>query len=591
LADQKLVKLLVLEKETNGTIVSYNGQFSPEAASDIVKSNLVSRIEPFTKTEAFQRMVIKSPFWGTERISSCDDKTNFTNNDASNKYVYKVPSSEGEGVYIYVVEGNFMNNDIEPERLMWGGTLKVKLGSVLASTVEIDPIKNPNKLPKLDPEAHRDPASIRAPEITNDRIEPFADFTGSHEEAHGTYASNIAAGKTFGAAPKATVVPIVRISGPAVNGGLKLAFESILKHHKSVSNKFEKNPIAIVSLSQGGNIETNVNYYEALESIIAKGILVVCAAGNDEQETTSEHRLLVKKLVDAVKAERKAGADLLNEYPDTKTIIEIQNEIKKANVTLPGAFPGVLNVGSTTTKGDVELHVHGSGVDIYAPGFEIPTITGSKGEISNKTTSGTSFAAPIVAGSIACLLSEREKMKLPRLLPAKIIQLVKNSARHNKCWVDKPENQNTGNLVGGANQPGNVDISVKSDQAIKDERADVKAKLIDRKPLADTKKETNEVKPKPKLVHKRRDSTGASVGIEGTLADIKKETNEDKPKPGHKRGDSTSAILGRKGTEAKEHVDKKTEMNDYLFFVNKELDEASLLPKKNWVYSRVSTLI
>jgi hypothetical protein len=39
LAGQKLV----LGRETNGTIVSYNGQFSPDAASDIVKSNLVSR--------------------------------------------------------------------------------------------------------------------------------------------------------------------------------------------------------------------------------------------------------------------------------------------------------------------------------------------------------------------------------------------------------------------------------------------------------------------------------------------------------------------------------------------------------------------
>lgn len=88
---------------------------------------------------------------------------------------------------------------------------------------------------------------------------------------------------------------------------------------------------------------------------------------------------------------------------------------------LPALFDGVLAVGAVDARGrPAPFSVPGPWVDVAAPGVDLPAPTGPDGTV----VSGTSYAAPLVAGT-AVLLRER----FPMLTPRQVADRIRATAR------------------------------------------------------------------------------------------------------------------------------------------------------------------
>ncbi len=133
--------------------------------------------------------------------------------------------------------------------------------------------------------------------------------------------------------------------------------------------------------------------YEAVSEAVARGVLVVAAAGNDRQT---------------------------------------QVEDGTSNpVTYPAAFPHVLSVAAFGPQGGTSAFSTANGaVDLAAPGESVvaavpPAFDGDDGAVDGYTRlDGTSFAAPIVAGAGAWLAAAR-----PDLRADQIAAVLRRSAR------------------------------------------------------------------------------------------------------------------------------------------------------------------
>jgi serine protease len=142
------------------------------------------------------------------------------------------------------------------------------------------------------------------------------------------------------------------------------------------------NGAKVINLSLGGP-DDNPLLHDAITQAVAKGIVVVAAAGNTG-----------------------VGAP---EYP--------------------AAYPEVIAVGATDNNGALTaFSTHGDWVDIAAPGWDIFS-TGPRSltlpeYLPYWTGSGTSFSAPMVAG-VAALL----RNKFPTYTPAQIAARLKSTAR------------------------------------------------------------------------------------------------------------------------------------------------------------------
>lgn len=120
--------------------------------------------------------------------------------------------------------------------------------------------------------------------------------------------------------------------------------------------------VDIISISQSGT--SNPSYQQAIERALSRGIVVVTATGNG------------------------GGSAGPTKYP--------------------AAYPGVIAVGSSTPADIASLtSQYGPGltVSVGAPGEDVLMLqpSGNRGQ-AFRTSSGTSFAAPLVAGTVALML-------------------------------------------------------------------------------------------------------------------------------------------------------------------------------------------
>lgn len=225
-------------------------------------------------------------------------------------------------------------------------------------------------------------------------------------DGHGTHVAAIAAGRTLGVAPAATVIPI-RVFGCDANNApvesakgsdLALAFQWILNHH-------QVGQPAVVNLSLGTSYVNTGNIDNLIAQGRAEGIVYVGASGNDNVA---------------------------------------------ACTSWPAAVPGVLSVGSFTMyQGNEERSVfsnYGDCVDLHAPGGQTtssanPTLlegivsawpfsqSGAPSNTSYAGSAGTSQAAPSATGAIARYFSANPTHTANQALTAITSQAVSGKLR------------------------------------------------------------------------------------------------------------------------------------------------------------------
>lgn len=199
----------------------------------------------------------------------------------------------------------------------------------------------------------------------------FADTTGTADcHGHGTHVAGTVASRTYGVAKSATVVP-VRVLGCSGSGKMSdviSGLDWVVKNHPAGTP-------GVVNMSLSGARSDIMG--RAVDAATAAGLLVVVAAGNTN--------------TDACQAS-------------------------------PSDVPSALTVGaSTITDSRATFSSWGTCVDGFAPGERIVS-TAPGG--TTATRSGTSMAAPHVAGLAALLLADS-----PRLTPKEVTDRLVSTSR------------------------------------------------------------------------------------------------------------------------------------------------------------------
>ncbi|KAI8334355.1 peptidase S8/S53 domain-containing protein, partial [Chlamydoabsidia padenii] len=170
----------------------------------------------------------------------------------------------------------------------------------------------------------------------------------SDTDGHGTFVAGVCCGSNYGVAKAASIVSVKTLDNDG-NGRLSDLLKG-LDWTKS-----------IINLSLGALYNQVAN--DAVEQVIQLGIHVVVAAGN-------------------------YGED--------------------ACLYSPGSSPGVITVGAIDRDDSIAYYSNfGKCVDMFAPGTDIKSIT-SDSDTATKTLTGTSMAAPHVAGSMALFLAQAD---------------------------------------------------------------------------------------------------------------------------------------------------------------------------------------
>ncbi|KAL5638427.1 hypothetical protein ACGC1H_005195 [Rhizoctonia solani] len=169
---------------------------------------------------------------------------------------------------------------------------------------------------------------------------------------HGTHVAGIAAGTRFGVAKQARIIDVKVIT----DTGRGFASDIIAGLGWAVAHANSTGRPSVVNLSLGGGTSNALD--DAVMGVVNAGIHTIVAAGN---------------------------ADI------------------DASGWSPARVPGVIAVGSVDQTGVRSLSNYGSVLVVFAPGANI-TSAGINSPTSSRVDSGTSMAAPHVAGLVAYLI-------------------------------------------------------------------------------------------------------------------------------------------------------------------------------------------
>lgn len=170
---------------------------------------------------------------------------------------------------------------------------------------------------------------------------------------HGTHVAGTVAGATHGVARAARLVPVRVLDclGGGTTAGVISGIDWVIEHHQA-------GVPAVLNMSLGGTHSPSLN--AAVDRAVADGITVVVAAGNENSDACRRS---------------------------------------------PASATSAITVGSTTNNDQRSSFSNfGSCLDLFAPGSSI-TSAWIGGSQATNTISGTSMAAPHVAGVVAAYLS------------------------------------------------------------------------------------------------------------------------------------------------------------------------------------------
>ena len=211
---------------------------------------------------------------------------------------------------------------------------------------------------------------------------------------HGTHVAGIAAGATYGVAKAARIIPVRVFPGGSqtiCNEGTSVA--NVVAGVNWVASNHTGVNTAVANMSLGATRGYSASLEAAVIALQSDGVSVVVAAGND-------------------------GA-----YIDAN------------NYATPACTPGTISVGATRRDNqEASFSNYGDCVNIMAPGYDIksawPTTptdpndpdpgTGTASDSAWALSSGTSMAAPFVAGAVARLL-ETSRTASPTVIANQVL--------------------------------------------------------------------------------------------------------------------------------------------------------------------------
>lgn len=184
------------------------------------------------------------------------------------------------------------------------------------------------------------------------------DFTGEgtgDANGHGTHVAGLIGSRTYGVAKDVTIVEVKALDAR----GAGLLSTIILAIEYSVNHRAETDRAGVINLSLGA--AKNLLLNQAVLAAVDTGMVVVVAAGN------------------------------LN--------------LNACNMS-PALSRSAITVGAIDDMSDVlaPFTNWGSCVDVFAPGVNVTSVNARGSD--PRQLSGTSMAAPIVSGIVACFLSE-----------------------------------------------------------------------------------------------------------------------------------------------------------------------------------------
>lgn len=188
---------------------------------------------------------------------------------------------------------------------------------------------------------------------------------------HGTHVAGIVAGNTYGMAKSATLIPVRAMACDATGWS-----SDIIAGLDWVVSQHQPGQPAVVNMSLSGSKDSSID--AAVQAAIDDGITVTAAAGNSSIDSCTRS---------------------------------------------PANMPGVLTVAaSDITDKQASFSNFGTCVDLYAPGVQI-TSTWYTSNSATALMSGTSMAAPQVAGEAALILSQN-----PSWTPAQVSKSIISSS-------------------------------------------------------------------------------------------------------------------------------------------------------------------
>jgi cerevisin len=223
--------------------------------------------------------------------------------------------------------------------------------------------------------------------VTHDEFEGRAIFAttfgpGTPDQdlhGHGTHCAGIAASRAFGVAKNASIIAI-KVMDDQGTGQTSDIISGISFAVRTALAKQPRRPSVIsISIISPGSAALD----SAVQSALDQGVHVVVGAGNDNVD---------------------------------------------AKDFSPARAPNAITVGATDV-GDARASFSnfGAGVDIFAPGVTI-TSTYKDSDTSEHVLSGTSMATPLVAGTVAYLLSTTNPKATPDQMKTALITLADKGA-------------------------------------------------------------------------------------------------------------------------------------------------------------------
>lgn len=180
------------------------------------------------------------------------------------------------------------------------------------------------------------------------------DGNGSEDcNGHGTHVAGTIAGADYGVAPEAEIIPVrvLDCGGSGYTSDVISGLDWVAANHA-------EGALAVANMSLGGGYSAAVN--AAVQGVIDDGVTMVVAAGN-------------------------SAADACN--------------------ASPASAPAALTVGATDSDDRrARFSNYGACVDLFAPGVDIVSADADS-DTATATHSGTSMAAPHVAGAVALQLA------------------------------------------------------------------------------------------------------------------------------------------------------------------------------------------